>query len=178
MPSSPMLSRALRPAAFACLTGLATLSITACGTRPPAADPAPAPSLAERRAAVLRQYGFQPTDAGWKLQLSGKLLFGFDTDRLDDGHRQTLERMGRALAEVGIDTLRIEGHTDDQGSAAYNDRLSLRRAQAVAGALAASGIPADRIAARGHGSARPVAPGTSEDARRKNRRVSVVVPAQ
>lgn len=161
-------------------TALLAIGLSACQAPPPAAPAPPAaaaPSLAERKAAVLRQYGFEQTDAGWELQMAGKLLFDFDSVQLEPQARDRLLRMGRSLADVGIDALRVEGHTDEQGARAYNDRLSLRRAQAVAQVLADAGIPQDRIDAVGMGSGRPVVQGGTVAARRENRRVAVVVPA-
>ncbi|WP_192884849.1 OmpA family protein [Paracidovorax avenae] len=144
---------------------------------PPAQEAPAAPSASERKAAVLRQYGFEPTDSGWELQMSGKLLFDFDSVELNAEGRDGVLRMGRALADVGIDALRVEGHADEQGARAYNERLSLRRAQAVARVLAEAGLPADHIGTVGLGASRPVVQGTSAASRRENRRVAIIVPA-
>ena len=136
------------------------------------------PTAQERRAQVLREQGFVQTDDGWELQMSGKLLFNVDSDVVAGEHREMLVRMGRALIGVGVRTLRVEGHADDQGSPDYNERLSLRRAQAVAKVLEEAGIPRERIDVRGYGASRPLATGTSEAARQENRRVALIVPAQ
>ena len=133
---------------------------------------------AQRRAQVLREQGFQQMGDGWELQMSGKLLFGFNADTLDDERRDMVARMGRALADVDVRAMRVEGHADDQGTSDYNVRLSLRRAQAVAQILAEAGIPREHIDVRGHGAARPLVAGTSENARQENRRVALIVPAQ
>jgi outer membrane protein OmpA-like peptidoglycan-associated protein len=68
----------------------------------------------------------------------------------------------------------IEGHTDNQGSAAANKTLSLERAKALVAAVAAEGIKADRINYVGWGQERPVADNRTEDGRAKNRRVELV----
>lgn len=68
----------------------------------------------------------------------------------------------------------IEGHTDNQGSAASNKTLSLDRAKAVIAAVAAEGIKADRMTAEGWGQERPVADNRTEEGRAKNRRVELV----
>ncbi len=163
------------------ILSLAFTALLAACQAPPASPPAPeapaAPSASERKAAVLRQYGFEPTEGGWELQMSGKLLFDFDSVELNADSHDSVLRMGRALAEVGIDTLRVEGHTDEQGARAYNERLSLRRAQAVARVLADAGLPAARIDTVGLGASRPVVQGTSVASRRENRRVAIIVPA-
>lgn len=160
---------------------LAFAAVLAACQAPPAPPPvqeAPAaPSASERKAAVLRQYGFEPTGAGWELQMSGKLLFDFDSVELNAESHDGVLRMGRALADVGIDTLRVEGHADERGARAYNERLSLRRAQTVARVLTEAGLPADRIDTVGLGASRPVVQGTSAASRRENRRVAIIVPA-
>lgn len=68
----------------------------------------------------------------------------------------------------------IEGHTDNQGSAAANKTLSMDRAKAVVAAVTAEGIPASRMEAAGWGQERPVADNRTEDGRAKNRRVELV----
>lgn len=125
---------------------------------------------------VLHEYGFEQTDDGWELQLIDKLLFDVDSDRIEADRRASIERMGRALASAGLDRLRVEGHTDDMGTVAYNNRLSLRRAEAVAQVLSETGIPMDRITVQGFGSTRPLATGTGRGSRRENRRVAIVIP--
>jgi len=69
--------------------------------------------------------------------------------------------------------LRVEGHTDNQGNAAANQALSEKRAQAVVAWLAAHGIPATSLTAKGFGQAQPVADNATEDGRAKNRRVEL-----
>ena len=72
-------------------------------------------------------------------------------------------------------SLRVEAHTDDQGSDAVNQALSQRRADAVKKALADSGIAASRITAVGRGEAAPVADNTTAEGRARNRRVEITV---
>lgn len=127
---------------------------------------------------MLREQGFVQTGDGWELQMSGKLLFDFNSDAMTGERREMLVRMGHALVGVGVRALRVEGHADDQGSPDYNERLSLRRAQAVAQVLAEAGIPRERIDIRGYGASRPLVIGTSEAARQENRRVALIVPVQ
>lgn len=157
---------------------LAALALAACQSPPPAPVSAPAAAQPDRRAEVLREYGFEQTDEGWELQMSGKLLFEFDSDALQGQRRASVQQMGRALVDVGVRTLRVEGHTDDQGSDAYNERLSLRRAQAVAQALAEAGMERGGIRVRGYGRSRPLVTGGPEGMRKENRRVAIIVPAQ
>jgi outer membrane protein OmpA-like peptidoglycan-associated protein len=69
----------------------------------------------------------------------------------------------------------IDGFTDSTGSSAFNDSLSLNRADAVKGALLARGIDASRISTEGYGSADPVASNDDSGGRQQNRRVEVVI---
>lgn len=70
--------------------------------------------------------------------------------------------------------LRIEGHTDDQGNAAANQKLSNDRAESVRAWLVKKGIKRDRLEAKGFGASKPVADNGLEEGRAKNRRVELV----
>jgi outer membrane protein OmpA-like peptidoglycan-associated protein len=78
------------------------------------------------------------------------------------------------LASHGELTLRIEGHTDNVGSAAANRKLSEERAAAVRSWLVKNGIDGKRLKAAGFGDTQPVADNADEDGRAKNRRVELV----
>ena len=69
--------------------------------------------------------------------------------------------------------IRVEGHTDDEGPARYNQELSEYRAIWIKIFLTARGITTDRIQVFGFGKSRPVANNTSTDGREKNRRVEL-----
>ena len=68
----------------------------------------------------------------------------------------------------------IEGHTDNVGSAAANQTLSEKRAQAVVAWLSSHGIEGSRLQAKGWGASKPVDDNATEDGRAKNRRVELV----
>ena len=70
-------------------------------------------------------------------------------------------------------TLRIEisGHTDNQGTPAYNVQLSLKRAQAVVKYLTDHGIVSTRLTQKGYGADKPLAPNDTEENRQINRRI-------
>ena len=158
---------------LSCVSIAALLVLGACQTPPPPpADPH------AQRDHVLREQGFVQTDDGWELQLFEKLLFALDSDTLTSEQHDHILQMGRSLAAVGVQTLRVEGHTDSQGSASYNERLSLRRAQTVTDVLVEAGIPRESIEVHGYGSSHPLNTGTDKSARAENRRVAIVVPSQ
>jgi len=71
--------------------------------------------------------------------------------------------------------LRIDGHTDSRGAAAYNQQLSERRAQSVRDFLISQGVPASRLTARGFGEASPIAPNDTPENLRRNRRTELTV---
>jgi outer membrane protein OmpA-like peptidoglycan-associated protein len=79
------------------------------------------------------------------------------------------------IASACPGVLRIEGHTDNAGSAAINADLSRRRANAVRDALVARGIAPERISAKGYGASRPVADNGGTGGRARNRRIEVRV---
>lgn len=147
---------------------LAVLSLTGCQSAPPK-------GLTAEQIAVLKREGFTPTDEGWAYDLSGKVLFGSDLDSLNSQSQAIVERIGKALLGVGIQGVRVDGHADSSGKAAYNQQLSERRAQSVARALVGVGMPAQNIQSRGLGSSQPVADNRTSAGRTENRRVSIVV---
>lgn len=147
---------------------LAVLALTGCQTAPPK-------GLTPEQIAVLKREGFTPTDEGWAYDLSGKVLFGSDLDSLNGQSQAIVERIGKALLGVGIQGVRVDGHADSSGKAAYNQQLSERRAQSVAKALIGVGMQAQNIQRRGLGSTQPVADNRTSAGRTENRRVSIVV---
>ena len=76
---------------------------------------------------------------------------------------------------MGIQRVRVDGHTDSSGKAAYNQELSERRAQSVAKALVGVGMQPQNIQSQGLGSSQPVADNRTSAGRTENRRVSIVV---
>ena len=111
-----------------------------------------------------------------QLRSDGALTLGgveFETGsaRLRGSSTATLAEVADMLRQHGDLRLRVEGHTDNTGSAAGNDRLSQQRAEAVRAFLVERGVSADRLVAVGLGAARPVADNGTEAGRQQNRRV-------
>jgi outer membrane protein OmpA-like peptidoglycan-associated protein len=98
---------------------------------------------------------------------SDYLKFEFDKAELRREDRELLSRI------AGILMTSVNGHTDDVGSAAYNQGLSERRAQAVRDYLVEAGLSPDILSVTGHGKSLPLERGTSERARARNRRVEL-----
>ncbi|MFG1698444.1 OmpA family protein [Nonomuraea sp. NPDC049309] len=117
--------------------------------------------------------------------VTSDVLFALDKWRLTAKARDRLAKVARRVQDEGDGgVVKIEGHTDDQGTDAYNRTLSLRRAQAVEkvmrGLLAGSGIT---FQARGFGESRPKLPNIVqgrpvEENRAKNRRVEIIFTAE
>lgn len=110
-----------------------------------------------------------------RISIPTEVLFAFDSDTLGAGAPAELDRVVAMLAARAPYRLSIEGHTDDIGDDAYNLSLSERRAQAVRAYLLGRGLDAGRIEARGLGEGRPAVANDSDDARRRNRRVEIVI---
>jgi outer membrane protein OmpA-like peptidoglycan-associated protein len=149
---------------------VALLALSGCQTAPPK-------GLSPAQVAVLKQQGFEPTDDGWAFGLSGKVLFGSDIESLNAPSTEIVERIGKALLGVGIDRVRVDGHTDTSGKESYNQQLSLRRAKSVATVLTRVGMKEQNIQLRGLGSSQPVTANDTAAGRTENRRVSIVVSA-
>jgi len=106
----------------------------------------------------------------------GSGTFEFDSAKLTDSVSERLDNLANFLNEYPQAQVGITGYTDSSGPAAYNLKLSERRAQAVADYLIAAGIDADRFTVAGMGEENPVADNSTHEGREKNRRVEVVVP--
>ena len=155
---------------FSTLMLMAMLALTGCQT-------APQKGLSAAQVAVLKQQGFELTDDGWEFGLSGKVLFGSDVESLNTQSTEIVSRIGKALLGVGIERVRVDGHTDASGKETYNQQLSLRRAKSVANVLGTVGMKQENIQLRGLGSSEPVASNDTAAGRTENRRVSIVVSA-
>lgn len=100
----------------------------------------------------------------------------FDTGKatIQPDSESVLQQILQVISEQPALKLRVEGHTDNQGTAAANQALSEKRAQAVVAWLTSHGAPASRLMAKGYGASKPVGDNASEDGRAKNRRVELV----
>ena len=111
-----------------------------------------------------------------RIELKQRIQFEFDTSEILARSHPILDEIARAVGEhPEIGLIRIEGHSDDQGSRFYNQALSERRAGAVEAHLVGLGIKPARLVHSGHGESQLRAAGTSEDARAENRRVEFLV---
>jgi outer membrane protein OmpA-like peptidoglycan-associated protein len=130
---------------------------------------------ADAQAALARLAAVKEEPRGTVITLSGSLLFASNRSTLLPAARLRLEQVADVLLTNHERNIIIEGHTDSQGSNAYNLDLSQRRADAVRDSLVQRGYQADLIQARGMGEGHPVADNGRPEGRANNRRVELVI---
>jgi outer membrane protein OmpA-like peptidoglycan-associated protein len=116
------------------------------------------------------QLNLQPLIPGSNLTLKD-ILFASNSDQLDEISFTELSRVIDLMKENPTLRVEINAHTDDVGSAQYNQLLSERRAQSVVKFLIENRISPDRFQAEGKGESEPIVPNDTEENRAKNRRV-------
>jgi outer membrane protein OmpA-like peptidoglycan-associated protein len=119
------------------------------------------------------QLGAHQTGQGMVVSLSN-VLFSTNKATLQPGAHLQLDRLANYLRDHPKERVLIEGNTDSTGSAAYNQKLSAARAQAVAQALELRGVPQSQYQTIGLGEAYPVASNDDAAGRQQNRRVDIV----
>ena len=133
----------------------------------PAATPAPAPAPAP--AAVIAA----PTSE--KVTFAADAFFDFDKAVLKPEGRAKLDDLVSKMSGLNLEVIIAVGHTDSVGSDAYNQRLSVRRADAVKDYLVTKGVEKNRVYTEGKGEKQPVADNKTAEGRAKNRRVEIEV---
>ena len=113
--------------------------------------------------------------AATKVSLAADTLFDFDKSVLKPGGVAKLDELVARIKGMQLDVVIATGHTDSKGSDAYNQRLSVARAEAVKAYLVSNGVDVKRVRAVGKGESEPVADNATAEGRAKNRRVEVVV---
>lgn len=112
--------------------------------------------------------------------VSAHALFDFDKSVLKEQGKAEIHKLDELIKGQGmkVGDIDVVGHTDSVGSAAYNQRLSERRATAVKAYMVSEGINASIIDVMGMGKRDPVASNDTAQGRAKNRRVDILVGAQ
>jgi OOP family OmpA-OmpF porin len=110
-----------------------------------------------------------------KLTFASDQLFGFDKVDLKPSARAKLDALAEKMQGADLTAIHVVGHTDAVGTDAYNDKLSVRRAQAVRDYLVGKGVDPNLIDVQGRGKREPVASNKTEEGRAQNRRVEVEV---
>jgi len=109
------------------------------------------------------------------LNMPGNITFAFNDASLQPQFYPVLDEVARTLTEYNQTVVEVAGHTDSVGSDAYNQELSVRRANAVAAYLQSHGVMQQRLITVGAGESRPVASNDTEDGRAQNRRVEITL---
>lgn len=112
---------------------------------------------------------------GIQVTFASGLLFDFDSDVLREPARANLRNLAGSVNQYPDSDLLIAGHTDSVGTAAYNQALSQRRADAAAAFLRQEGVSSSRLLTRGLGESEPKQDNGTEDGRSANRRVEVAI---
>lgn len=110
-----------------------------------------------------------------KVTYAADAFFDFDKAVLKPEGRAKLDDLASKIQGINLEVVIAVGHTDSVGSASYNQRLSVRRAEAVKAYLVTKGIEKSRIYTEGKGESQPVADNRTAAGRAKNRRVEVEV---
>lgn len=146
---------------------------------PPPPPPAPAPPSdtdgdgvtdnLDKCPNTARGEKVDPVGCAYNVRLN--VLFGTNSAELTSDSLPELDRIVEAMNSTPHLSAIIEGHTDSTGNAEHNQRLSERRAAAIADYLASHGINRNRLRPQGFGASRPVASNATAEGRAQNRRV-------
>ena len=118
-----------------------------------------------------------PTDNGQAIlvNLPEGVTFDVGSYSLRPEFRATLDKVADNLKQYPNSLIDVYGHTDSTGSDAYNQTLSENRARTVANYLSMQGVTPARIRSQGYGETMPVADNTTDEGRRKTRRVEIKI---
>ncbi len=134
----------------------------------PVATPAPAPAAAPVPVPVA-------PPAATKVTYAADAFFDFDKSVLKPAGKEKLDDLVGKIKGINLEVIIAVGHTDAVGSDAYNQKLSIRRSEAVKAYLVSKGIEKNRVYTEGKGEKQPVADNKSAEGRAKNRRVEIEV---
>ncbi len=143
----------------------------------PAAAPAPAaPAARPATAAPAAPAAAVPAPpVATKVTYAADAFFDFDKSVLKPEGRAKLDDLVGKIKGINLEVIIAVGHTDSVGSDTYNQRLSVRRSEAVKAYLVSKGIERNRVYTEGKGEKQPVADNKTAEGRAKNRRVEIEV---
>jgi OOP family OmpA-OmpF porin len=136
-------------------------------------EEAPAPVAAAAPAAPAAAPAAAPTSE--KVTYAADAFFDFDKAVLKPAGKSKLDELVANLKNLNLEVIIAVGHTDSVGSVAYNQKLSVRRAESVKAYLVSKGVEANRVYTEGKGKSQPVADNKTAAGRAKNRRVEIEV---
>ncbi len=144
---------------------------------PPPPAPAPAPVAAPAPAPVPAPVPV-PVPApvvATKVTYAADAFFDFDKSVLKPEGKAKLDDLVSKIGGINLEVIIAVGHTDSVGTDAYNDKLSVRRSEAVKAYLVSKGVEKNRVYTEGKGEKQPVADNKTSEGRAKNRRVEIEV---
>ena len=143
----------------------------------PAAAPAPAPAPAAAPAPAPRPPAppAPAPAAATKVTYAADAFFDFDKAVLKPEGKAKLDDLVGKIKAINLEVIIAVGHTDSVGADAYNQKLSVRRSEAVKAYLVTKGIEKNRVYTEGKGEKQPVADNKTPEGRAKNRRVEIEV---
>jgi OOP family OmpA-OmpF porin len=116
-----------------------------------------------------------PVAAASKVTYAADAFFDFNKSVVKPAGKAKLDDLVSKVKGINLEVIIAVGHTDSVGSDAYNQKLSVRRAEAVKAYLVSKGIEKNRIYTEGKGEKQPVATNKTAEGRAKNRRVEIEV---
>jgi OOP family OmpA-OmpF porin len=116
-----------------------------------------------------------PVPTSEKVSYSADAFFDFDKAILKPAGKASLDELSGKLGDMNLEVIIAVGHTDSVGTDAYNQKLSIRRAEAVKAYLKGKGIEETRIYTEGKGESQPKADNATAEGRAQNRRVEIEV---
>jgi OOP family OmpA-OmpF porin len=141
-----------------------------------APPPPPAPAVVPAPAPAPRPPAPPPAPAAaTKVTYAADAFFDFDKSVLKPEGRAKLDDLVDKVKGINLEVIIAVGHTDSVGTDAYNQKLSVRRAEAVKAYLVSKGIEKNRVYTEGKGEKQPVADNRTSEGRAKNRRVEIEV---
>lgn len=129
----------------------------------------------ELRRALRSDVGVSNNGNNLVVVLSQDLLFATNSTQVGAQSQNDLLIVARSLTNYPDSTVNVIGHTDNVGSAAFNQDLSERRAQSVASVLRSGGVSSARIRSIGAGLNQPIASNATAEGRQLNRRVEIII---
>ena len=140
-----------------------------------AVAPAPAPAVTPAPAEAKPATPAPAQPASSKVTYAADAFFDFDKSVLKPEGKAKLDDLVGKVKNINLEVIIAVGHTDSVGSDAYNQKLSVRRAEAVKAYLVSKGIEKNRVYTEGKGEKQPVADNKTAAGRAKNRRVEIEV---
>ena len=141
----------------------------------PAPEPKPAPPPPPPAPKPEPKPEAKPKPVAEKVTFAADVLFDFDKAVIKPEGKSKIYDLSSKVRGVNLEVIIAIGHADSIGSDEYNQRLSMRRAEAVKAYMVSRGIEPNRVYTEGKGEKQPVASNRTTDGRAKNRRTEIEV---